>query len=45
MSASFAYQGVRSYMDEIIYKTKMPFKIQIIEEQKLKDRYPGPGQY
>jgi hypothetical protein len=32
-------------MDEIIYKTKMPFKVKVIEEKQLKDRYPGPGQY
>lgn len=30
-SAPFAYQGLRSYMDEVIYKTKMPFKVKIIE--------------
>jgi len=32
-------------MDEAIYKTKMPFKVKVIEERKLKDRYPGPGSY
>jgi hypothetical protein len=44
-SASFAYQGLRSCMDEVIYKTKMPFKVRVIEEKGLKDRYPGPGSY
>jgi hypothetical protein len=44
-SAPFAFQGLRSYMDEVIYKTKMPFKVKVIEEKHLKDRYPGPGQY
>lgn len=29
-SAPFAYQGLRSYMDEVIYKTKMPFKVKVI---------------
>ena len=23
----------------------MPFKVKVIEERHLKDRYPGPGQY
>ena len=23
----------------------MPFKVKVIEEKKLKDRYPGPGHY
>lgn len=32
-------------MDELIYKTRMPFKVQVIEEKGLKDRYPGPGHY
>jgi hypothetical protein len=32
-------------MDELIYKTKMPFKVKVIEEKGLKDRYPGPGYY
>ncbi len=45
VSAAFAFQGVRSYMDEIIYRTRMPFKVKVIEEKKLKDRYPGPGSY
>ena len=45
LSAPFAYQGLRSCMDEMIYKTKMPFKVKVIEEKKLKDRYPGPGYY
>jgi hypothetical protein len=45
MSSAFAYGGLRSYMDEVIYKTKMPFKVKVIENKKLKDRYPGPGQY
>jgi hypothetical protein len=30
MSSAFAYRGLRSYMDEVIYKTKMPFKVKII---------------
>ena len=45
LSASFAYQGLRSCMDELVYKTKMPFKVKVIEEKGLKDRYPGPGHY
>lgn len=45
MSSSFAYQGLRSHMDELIYKTRMPFKVKVIEEKGLKDRYPGPGYY
>jgi hypothetical protein len=45
MSAPFAFQGLRSHIDEVIYKTKMPFKVKVIEEKRLKDRYPGPGQY
>ncbi len=32
-------------MDEVIYKTRMPFKVKVIEEKGLRDRYPGPGQY
>jgi hypothetical protein len=31
LSSSFAYQGLRSCMDEAIYKTKMPFKVKVIE--------------
>jgi hypothetical protein len=23
----------------------MPFKVKVIEQKQLKDRYPGPGQY
>lgn len=23
----------------------MPFKVKFIEEKKLKDKYPGPGEY
>ena len=23
----------------------MPFKVKVIEERKLKDRFPGPGYY
>lgn len=45
LSSSFAYQGLRSCMDEMIYKTKMPLKVKVIEERGLKDRYPGPGHY
>ena len=45
LSASFAYQGLRSCMDELVYKTKMPFKVRVIEEKGLKDRFPGPGSY
>jgi len=30
MSSAFAYGGLRSYMDEVIYKTKMPFKVKVI---------------
>lgn len=45
VSSSFAFEGVRSHMDELIYKTKMPLKIEIIEKKHLKDRFPGPGQY
>ena len=44
-SASFAYQGLRSHMDELIYRTRMPFKVKVIEEKGLRDRYPGPGHY
>lgn len=44
-SAAFAYQGLRSHMDEVLYKTNVPLKVKIIEERKLKDRYPGPGEY
>jgi len=29
-SAPFAYQGVRSHLDELVYKTRIPFKIQLI---------------
>ena len=30
MSSAFAYGGLRSYMNEVIYKTKMPFKVKVI---------------
>ena len=29
----------------MVYKTKMPFKVKVIEQKGLKDRYPGPGHY
>lgn len=44
-SASFASTSVRSYMDNLIYKTNIPLKIQILQERKLKNKDPGPGSY
>jgi len=31
MSSAFAFRGLRSFMDEVMYKTKMPFKVKVIE--------------
>ena len=32
-------------MDNLIYKTNIPLKIQILQERKLKNKDPGPGSY
>lgn len=45
LSSSFASTVIRSYMDSLIYKTNIPFKAAIMDDQKIKDLYPGPGSY
>lgn len=45
-STSFSSKSVRSHMDSIIYKTKNPLKIEVLNDVKnFKDTMPGPGSY
>ncbi len=44
-TSSFSYEGMRSYMDTIIYKTNNKMKAKIMEAKKLKDKDPGPADY
>jgi hypothetical protein len=36
---------MKSHMDVIIYKTNIPFKAALMQDQKMKDLSPGPGSY
>jgi hypothetical protein len=32
-------------MDSIIYKTNLPFKIEVMKDRQIKNKEPGPGTY
>jgi hypothetical protein len=36
---------MKSHIDTLIYKTNIPFKAALMQDQKMKDLSPGPGTY
>jgi hypothetical protein len=36
---------MKSHIDTLIYKTNIPFKAALMQDQKMKDMSPGPGSY